>query len=74
MMKLIGIHTGYFEAEYVMDIPEEEYNKFLAENPGYDIEEDPDEIWSYFKKLGYEDEIEDSCDYDTTLSKVEVEK
>ena len=73
-MKLIGTHTGWFEAEYVLDIPEEEYNKFIKDNPDYNMEEDPDTIWTYFKGLGYHDEIEDSCDYDTVLRTIEVEK
>ena len=70
MMKLVGTHTGWFEAEYVMEIPEDKYKSFLQENPDYDMEDDPDTIWSYFKELGYHDEIENSCDYDTVLNEV----
>ena len=69
-IKIVGKHTGWFEAEYVMDVSDEDYKKFLAENPDYDIEEEPDFIWGYFKDLGYDDEIENSCDYDTVLNEV----
>ena len=73
MMKLVGTHTGWFEAEYVMEIPEDKYKSFLQENPDYDMEDDPDTIWSHFKDLGYHDEIENSCDYDTVLREVVLE-
>ena len=73
MMKLVGTHTGWFEAEYVMEIPEDKYKSFLQENPDYDMEDDPDLIWSHFKDLGYHDEIENSCDYDTVLREVVLE-
>ena len=73
MMKLVGTHTGWFEAEYVMEIPEDKYKSFLQENPDYDMEDDPDLIWSHFKNLGYHDEIENSCDYDTVQREVVLE-
>jgi hypothetical protein len=72
-MKLVGTHTGWFEAEYVMEIPEDKYNNFIKENPDYDMEDDPDLIWQHFKDLGYDDEIENSCDYDTVLREVVLE-
>lgn len=74
LINLVGKHTGWFEAYYVMEIPKEEYDKYLAEHPDYDMAEDPDEIWTYFKGLGYDDEIENSCDYDTVLREIEVEE
>ena len=73
-MKLVGTHTGWFEAEYVMEIPEDKYNNFIKENPDYDMEDDPDLIWQHFKGLGYDDEIENSCDYDTVLREVVLEE
>lgn len=73
-MNLYGTTTGHFETTYSMWVPDEDYNKFIEENPGYDIDNDPDEIWEHFKKLGCYDEIEDSCDYDVVLRVVKVEK
>lgn len=73
MMKLVGTHTGWFEAEYVIEITEDKYNNFIKENPDYNMEEDPDLIWQHFKDLGYDDEIENSCDYDTVLREVVLE-
>lgn len=74
-MILVGKFTGTFVSEREMKVDEELYKKYLADNPDFDIE-DSDELelmWDFFKReYNCYDEITDSCDYDTTLTEMEI--
>lgn len=72
---LSGTFEGTFRSTREMEVDQAKYNKYLADNPEFDIEdmEDVDMMWDFFKhEYNCYDEIVDSVDYDTTLTEMEV--
>ena len=73
-MELVGTFEGTFESVWSMKIDKHDWDLFLEVHP--DISEfsrdSMAEAWEYFKALGYYDEPETSCDFDTTMTGLEI--
>jgi hypothetical protein len=74
-MKLYGIFAIEAEATYCMDIMQEDYDKYVSENPAFDPESTLDrmDLWNHMKdELNYYDEPVDSVDVAGYLQEVEI--
>ena len=73
-MNLQGIFEGTFESVWSMNVPDEDYQAYLESHPDFDINDRDDmtEMWDYFKSIGCYDEQETSCDFDTTMTGLEI--
>jgi hypothetical protein len=73
-MNLLGTFEGTFEATFSMSIEDHDWTLFLEVHPDFDefSRESMQEAWEYFKALGYYDEPETSCDFDTHITGLEI--
>lgn len=73
-MNLLGTFEGTFESTWSMNVDDQDWALFLEYHPDFDINDrdSMNEAWEYFKGLGYYDEPETSCDFDTHITGLEI--
>ena len=73
-MKIRGIFEGSYESVWSMNVPDDLYNLYLSTVPDFDENdrEHMQDMWQFFKDNGCYDEIDDTQDFDTHITGLEL--
>lgn len=73
-MKIRGIFEGSYESVWSMEVNDYDWNTYLEQNPDFDENdrEHMQDMWEHFKNLGCYDEIDDTKDFDTHITGLEL--
>jgi len=73
-MNLRGIFEGSFESVWSMYVPDEDYKAYMDSHPDFDVNdrEHISDMWEFFKSIDCYDEPDESVDFDTHMTGLEI--